>query len=132
MKSVIAVVAGLAIFGAALFAMEGVTGPVMDFTTRGQGLWLAWEAVGMIAGGYVSARLAPRAPAAHAIAVGAIEALMTAAAMVVMHDGRSLPRWFWIAGIALMMPAGWLGGAIGARPRQGSSRTLTRGVRSGE
>ncbi len=118
MKSVIAVVAGLAVFGAAIFAMEAVTGPVMDFTTLGQGLWLAWEAVGMLAAGYVTARLAPRAPAGHAIAVGAVQALMTAGAMVVMHDGGSLPLWFWIGGIALMAPAAWLGGTLGARSRR--------------
>ena len=60
MKSVIAVIAGLAVFGAAIFAMAAVTGPVMDFTTRGRGLWLTWEAAGMIAAGYVTARLARR------------------------------------------------------------------------
>ena len=118
MKSVIAVIAGLVVFGAAIFAMEAVTGPVMDFTTRGQGLWLAWEAVGMIASGYTAARLAPRARSGHAITVGAIQALMTAGAMIVMRHDASTPLWFWLAGIALMAPAAWLGGTIGARTRQ--------------
>jgi hypothetical protein len=117
MKSVIAMVAGLAVFGAAIFAMEAVTGPVMDFTTRGQGLWLAWEAAGMIAAGYVTARLAPRSRPGHAIAVGALQALMNAGAMVVMRPDGGSPLWFWIVGIAVMIPTAWLGGTIGARSR---------------
>jgi hypothetical protein len=115
MKSVIAVVAGLAVFGAALFAMEPVTGAVVDFDTRGRWLWLAWEAIAMIAAGYAAGRLAPRAPAAHAVAVAMLQAAMTAGAWYVMrHDGRS-PVWFWAVGIALTIPAAWCGGVISTR-----------------
>jgi hypothetical protein len=50
--------------------------------------------------------------------VGVVQALLTAGAMVVMHDGGNPPLWFWIVGIALMVPAAWLGGAIGAQSRR--------------
>ena len=118
MKSVIAVVAGLAVFGAVIFAMEAVTGPVEDFDTGRRGLWLAGEAVGMIAAGFVAARLAPRAGPGHAITVGAIQALMNAGAMIVMRHDAGTPLWFWIAGISVMVPAAWVGGAIAGRARQ--------------
>ena len=118
MKGVIAVVAGLAVFGAVVFAMEGVTGPVEDFDNQRRAFWLAGEAVGMIAAGYVAARLAPRARSGHAIAVGAIQALMNAGAMIVMRHDAGTPLWFWIAGIAVMVPAALAGGAIAALGRR--------------
>jgi hypothetical protein len=117
-KSVIAVVAGLAVITAAVLAMQELTGPVVNFDTSGRWLWLAWEAAGMIAAGYAAGRLAPRAPAGHAITVGALQAVMTAGAMYAMRDDGRVPVWFWVVGIVLMVPAAWCGGAISVRRRQ--------------
>jgi hypothetical protein len=42
----------------------------------------------------------------------------TVSAMIVMRHDAGSPLWLWIIGIALMVPAAWLGGAIGTRSRQ--------------
>ena len=41
---------------------------------------------------------------------------MTLAAMFSVRDGGS-PFWFWLAGIASMLPAAWVGGRVNAGRR---------------
>ena len=127
MRSVLAVLAGLAAFSLALFAMEaGGTAlmfridpslpPDASIINRNavtMALWVVWLAVSMAAGGCVTARIAPGRRAGHAAAMGTIQALMTLAAMFSVQSDD--PLWFWIAGIAAMIPAAWYGGARYAR-----------------
>lgn len=62
----------------------------------------------MVAAGYVTARLAAISHVAHATVMGAIQAAVTLSAMFSVSSEE--PLWFWLTGIALMIPAAWLGG----------------------
>jgi hypothetical protein len=120
-RGVIAVVAGLATLSGLLFAMEWVVDAIVG-TAGGAAFmrnapamlsWLVWEAASVAAGGFVTASIARHRPVGHAVAMGAIQALMTLAAMFsVRHDS---PLWFWLLGIASMMPAAWWGGVLRRR-----------------
>ena len=62
----------------------------------------------MMAAGYVTARLAASSHVVHATVMGAIQAIVTLSAMSSVRSEE--PMWFWLTGIALMIPAAWLGG----------------------
>ena len=109
-RSILAVVGGIAVFSGVLFAMEPFT-PGSDATTTHQVSWLALLAVSMIAGGFTTAWIAPRARATHALAMAVLQAAMTFVAMLTVRTA-SEPLWFWLAGIVLMPPAAWAGAWI--------------------
>jgi len=116
-KGVLGVVAGIVTLSAMLFAMELLVdaifgtadGAAFMRNTPAMVLWLVWEGVSLAAGGFVTASIAPRHPVRYAVGMGTVQALMTLAAMVSVRDGAA-PLWFWLAGIASMVPAAWLGG----------------------
>ena len=109
-RSILAVVGGIAVFSGALFAMEPFT-PGIDASTTRQVLWLALVTVSMIAGGFTAAWIAPRARATHALVMAVLQAAMTFVAMLTVRT-PSDPLWFWLAGIVLMPPAAWAGAKI--------------------
>jgi ABC-type polysaccharide/polyol phosphate export permease len=111
-RSVIAVLGGIAVLSIVLFAMEPIIGPKSDATIIQYLLWLACIAFSLIAGGFVTAWIAPRARVAHAMWMGALQAVMTFVAMLVPHEGVQQPLWVWLGGIALMVPAAWVGARI--------------------
>ena len=59
-------------------------------------------------GGYVTAWLARGSEVRHALVLGAIQMALTALAMIEFR--HKAPVWFWIAGIAVTVPAAWCGG----------------------
>ncbi len=63
--------------------------------------------LGALAGGWTAARLAGRANGGHALAVG----ILLVAAGVMNNLMLPPPVWFWIASLAVLLPAAWLGGA---------------------
>jgi len=84
-------------------------------TTPGAGaafaiVLVAWV-LGSFAGGYVAARIAARAPLAHALVVGAL----FMAGGVVNNLAFPPPVWFWAATFVVFLPPAWLGGRIAAR-----------------
>jgi low temperature requirement protein LtrA len=111
-RSVLAVLGGIAVLSIALFAMEPVIGPKSDATVIQYLVWLACVALSLIAGGFATDWIAPRARVAHAVGMGALQAAMTFVAMLVTHEGASQPLWVWLGGIALMVPAAWLGARL--------------------
>ena len=53
----------------------------------------------------------------HATVMGAIQAIVTLWAMLSISSDE--PLWFWLTGIAMMVPAAWFGGSVatsGVRP----------------
>src|SRR5688572_23847829 len=122
-RSALAVLAGLVVFVIALSAMQALvgavvassssetTGSVIDSGGVVSVFWLVWEALSMVAGGYITARIASRQHVRHAVALGAFQALMTLWAMFAVRNPGS-PLWFWLTGILLMMPAAWLGARL--------------------
>ena len=127
MRSVAAVLAGFVTFSVLLYAMQGVgtavllrmqpdlpaTASIVNYSTGTRVLWLIWETASMVAAGYVTARFASSSAVFHAMVMGAIQAGVTLWAMFSVPTDE--PVWFWITGIATMVPAAWLGGRLRAR-----------------
>jgi hypothetical protein len=118
LRGALAVLAGIGVFALALVAANaggklllGTEADWFNRSTSTQIVWLCTNAVCMIAGGYVAAWLAPRARVAHAVIVSAIQAGLTLAAFLTLND-KTTPTWLWIAGIAVTVPAAWLGGRL--------------------
>ena len=122
MRSAIAVLAGFITFSVALIGVQGIgtailhsmdpnlsaTTTIVNYNRETRVAWLIWEAVSLVAAGYVTARIAPSSPVAHATAMGLFQAVVTSSAMLSLRSDE--PEWFWVTGIALMIPAAWLGG----------------------
>ena len=122
MRSAIAVLAGVITFSVALNGVQGIgtailhsmdpnlsaTTTIVNYNRETRVAWLIWEAVSLVAAGYVTARIAPSSPVAHATAMGLFQAVVTSSAMLSLRSDE--PEWFWVTGIALMIPAAWLGG----------------------
>jgi len=121
-RGVIGVVAGLATLSGLLFAMGWMVdaifgtagGAAFMRNTPAMVLWLVWEAASVAAGGFVTASIARQQRIRHAVAMGAVQALMTLGAMFSVGDAGS-PLWFWLVGIGSMVPAAWCGGAMRRR-----------------
>ena len=72
-------------------------------------LLLAWF-LGVFAGAWVAARLAPSSPFVH----GMIVAGLVAASAVVNLALLPHPAWMWVAGPLVILAAGWLGSRLAA------------------
>jgi hypothetical protein len=70
-------------------------------------------ALGSLAGGWIAARNAPRAPLGHAIAVGIILTLQGLLNLTVFRH----PTWFIVLNVPEFVLFAWLGGVLG-RPRR--------------
>ena len=127
MRSVAAVLAGFITLSVAINSLQGVgnailrhmhpdlpaTASIVNQSTTTRVLWLVWESMSMIAAGYVTARIAGSSPVAHATAMGLIQAVVTLSVMSSIQSQE--PTWFWQGGIAMMIPAAWLGGWLRTR-----------------
>jgi hypothetical protein len=121
-RSVAAVLAGFVTLSVALYAMQGAgsaflrhmhpdlpaTASMVNYSIGTRVFWLLWETTSMVAAGFVTARLAWSSHVAHATVMGAIQAVVTVWAMFSVPSEE--PLWFWLTGIALMIPAAWFGG----------------------
>jgi hypothetical protein len=126
-RSIAAVLLGFVTLSLALYAMQGVgtailmrmhpdlpaTVSLINYSLATRIFWVIWETASMVAAGYVTARLAASSPVAHATIMGAIQAIVTLWAMFTVRNDE--PLWFWLAGIATMVPAAWFGGWLRAR-----------------
>ena len=71
---------------------------------------LGYRAVFSLVGCYLTARLAPRKPMAHALSLGVIGVIFSAAGTIAMADLRS--AWSGWKMTALTMPIAWLGAKL--------------------
>jgi hypothetical protein len=72
-------------------------------------------ALGTLAGGFIAARIAARAPGRHAIIFGAIIALAGIANNLMLPP----PTWFWVAGLVVPLATGFLAARlVGGRTGQ--------------
>jgi hypothetical protein len=118
LRGALAVIAGLAGFALGLFAANAagtaILGAEPEWINRGTNtrvVWLFLNVACMIAGGYVTAWIAPRPHVAHAVIVGIIQTGFTLAAFLTLND-QTTPTWLWLAGIVATVPAAWLGGRL--------------------
>ena len=64
--------------------------------------------LGGVAGGWVTARLAPRATTGHGLVLGALLTLAGVANNLMIPP----PLWFWIASLVVLMPAAYAGARL--------------------
>jgi protein-S-isoprenylcysteine O-methyltransferase Ste14 len=120
-RSVIAVAAGLT----AVVILSTLTDMVMHATgiippgamwdPWDNALALAYRCLFTVAGGYLTARLAPSAPMAHVLALGLIGTAIGIAGVFATAGLNLGPRWYPIAVAASGLPCTWLGGLLNAR-----------------
>jgi len=81
----------------------------------------AYRTVYGVAGGYITARLAPARPMFHALVLGLLGLVAsTMGAVATWHRVPSLgPHWYPLALIALAIPPAWLGGMLRVRELRG-------------
>ncbi|MGE0128809.1 MAG: hypothetical protein AB7U82_12080 [Blastocatellales bacterium] len=80
-------------------------------------LWLlatAYRIVYGVAGGYITARLAPDRPMRHALALGVIGLVLSiVGAAVTWNMGPGFgPKWYPLALVVIAVPCAWLGGKL--------------------
>jgi len=80
-------------------------------------LALSYRTVYSIAGGYLTARLAPHRPMRHVVALAILGAIGGTAGVIATWNLGFGPRWYPIALAVTAFPNVWLGGALFARRR---------------
>jgi hypothetical protein len=120
LRSILAVVAGVVFVVAAstgmdqllchtiLPEMNSANAPPADLA-----LALTYRTLFGVAGGWITARLAPSRPVTHAIVLGGIGTLAALAGVIVAWGFGQ--QWYPIALVVLALPQSWLGGQIAAR-----------------
>jgi len=121
-RSVGAVVAG--------FVAVAVVSTLVDVVLHAAGVYPPWsEPIGdglsllatayrvviTIAGGYLTARLAPNRPLAHAVALGLIGIVGAAAGAAATWNLQLGPHWYPLALVATALPCTWIGGRSALR-----------------
>ena len=76
---------------------------------------LAYRCIFSSLGAYVAARLAPHAPMAHALALGAFGATLAALGLVAAMSADMGPLWYPVALLFSCLPTAWLGGFLARR-----------------
>jgi len=115
-------VAGLSLATDELFHVLAIY-PPWGQPMYGTGLYLlalSYRIVDTILGGFVTARLAPRAPMRHVMVLGLIGlAAGTAGAIVAITRGDLGPNWYPIAIAVTAYPCTWLGGRLAVKTPAG-------------
>jgi hypothetical protein len=123
LKSIGAVLAGIIFIGFThsvtdlILEKTGIfTPPEVRFDTTWMVLTaLTYRIIFSIAGGYLTAKLAPSKPMLHAIVLGVIGLVMSTAAAVVLIPKDWGPAWYPIALAVTAFPVAWLGGRLATR-----------------
>ncbi len=137
-RSILAVLTGIVVLTIVSFGIEAVAGPLMmrifptalpdaaalsaNFAARL--VMLAYTLFSIAVAGYATAWVAGRAKILHAAIMGAVEVALTLYVMIAapFPEAHPAPRWWWIAGLILMIPAAILGAVI--REKQSTRRTI--------
>jgi hypothetical protein len=133
-RSVLSVLAGIAVLTVASFAIEAALDPLLlrafpealpGPEALSSNLWVraltfAYGLTCVAAGGYVVASVARRRPVTHAAAMGIIQAGLTIMAML-SPVGNHASRSQWIITAILSIPAALVGGVVykGRKPNDG-------------
>lgn len=126
-RSVFAVAAGIATITIVAFALETPLWWLVKrlfsarfpdpATLHSHPLWMLsqflYTVPGAIAGGYVTARLAPGHGLAHAVATAIVEDLLIIA--LVMNSTYPIPAWMWFLGLSITPAAIIFGGYLHTR-----------------
>ena len=124
-RSLLSVLAGVAVLTVASFVIEGVVNPLLlrvfpDTLPNPEALlsnqWVktvtfAYGLICVAAGGYTTARIARRLPVRHAAAMGVLQAGLTIMAML-SPVANHASRLQWIVTAILSIPAALAGGSV--------------------
>lgn len=124
-RSVAATVTGFATVVVLSTAVDAVLHALKVYPPAEQGLHdpllillaLAYRSVFTLAGGWITARLAPAAPLRHAFILGVLGLAAGTAGVVATWDLDLGPRWYAIALAASGLPLCWLGGLLATKGR---------------
>ena len=119
-RSIGAVLAGLVTIFATHIGTDQVMHELKIFPPLGEpmndpslnALALAYRCVFSVLGCYITARLAPRSPMAHALALGGIGVLLSGAGYFATKDMNLGPSWYPLSLVASSLPCAWLGGML--------------------
>ena len=78
-------------------------------------LALSYRIVYAVVGSYIAARLAPRNPMRHALALGVVGLVPSTAGVIATIPMDLGPSWYPIALVLTALPCAWLGGALHRR-----------------
>lgn len=92
------------------------------FTDRHSLLALSYHLLYAALGAYVTARLAPRRPLIHALALGSIGLVMSVLGLQAIIERNLTPAWYGWALILLALPVTWLGGYVVVARQQSRRR----------
>jgi hypothetical protein len=123
-RSVVAVVAGIAALTVTSFAIEALADPLLirmfpqalpSRAAIGQNLpaslfMFAYTALCVVFGGYVTAWVAKRAPVRDALIMGVVQTGLTVLAMVSLREQAPLRNW--IVALVMTVPCAWGGGVV--------------------
>ena len=126
-RSILAVLAGIAVLTASSFAIEAVANPIMirmfpnalpnqsaiSHNLPATLFLFTYTSLCVAAGGYVTAWLARRSRMLHAVIMGFVQVALTVWAMLSIPDQAPLRNW--IASLILTVPAASFGGMLRAR-----------------
>jgi uncharacterized membrane protein len=127
-RSIVAVLAGVLVIVVLSIGTDAVLHATGVFPQLGQrmsdSLFLLatiYRTVFGVAGGYITARLAPNQPMRHALVLGAVGVVLgTLGAVATWNHVPSLgPHWYPLALIVLAVPQCWLGGLLYVGRRDG-------------
>jgi hypothetical protein len=123
-RSVVAVMAGFVAVAGLSLATDQLFHVLEVYPPWGQPMYgtglyllaLSYRIVYTVLGGFITARLAPRAPMRHVMVLGLIGlAAGTAGAIVAITRGDLGPNWYPIAIAVTAYPCTWLGGLFRVR-----------------
>ena len=133
-RSVLSVLAGIAVLTLASFAIEAALNPLLlrafpevlpgpealSSNPWVRALTFGYGLMCVAAGGYIAARVASRLPVVHAVVMGIIQASLTILAML-SPVGNHASRLQWIITAVLSIPAALVGGVVykGRKPNAG-------------
>ena len=143
-RSILAILAGIATLAGASFAIEAAVDPLLlrlfpqalpseaalAYNLPAMLFQVSYTTLCIVAGGYVTAWVARRRMALHAVIMGAIEVGLTVLAMRAFAD--KAPLRMWIASMIITTPAAWCGGVLAARSdrKKDQARSAAFGLNS--
>ncbi len=117
-RSIAAVVAGVVVVVAVTTLVDAVLHAAHVFPadrpiSGGQAaLALSYRVVIGVVGAWLTARLAPNRPMAHAMILGAVGTVTAVAGVAATWNLNLGPRWYSIAVAALALPQSWIGARL--------------------
>jgi len=123
LKGIGAILAGIVFIIVTHMLTDFVLEKLGIFPPPSQGLHITWmvvtatiyRSIFTIAGGYLTAALAPNRPMLFAVILGLIGIVASTAGAIAMIPRHLGPAWYPIALIVLALPCTWLGGKLRTR-----------------